>query len=177
MEALQLKVDNLQWEVSRLHRENQKLREEHPERGKRADLETEPERAQEDVASLTQQLKQAQARAAEAEGPAEDAERRAAETDSLREQVKNLQQTLEEVSGAKDNLAEELQMSVESSARKREEKNQELLGTVQDLDKVKSSLAEFERSLEETRGSQCSTVGSVEARCHARMLQGFRNGT
>ena len=153
MEALQLKVDNLQWEVSRLDRENQKLREEHPGRGERADLETELERAQEDVASLTQQLKQAQARAAEAEEPAEDADQRAAETDSLREQVKNLQQTLEEVSGAKDKLAEELQMSVESSARKLEEKSQELLGTVQDLDKVKSSLAEFERTLEETRGS------------------------
>ena len=41
---------------------------------------------------------------------------------------------------------------MESSARKLEEKNQELLGTVQDLDKVKSSLAEFERTLE-TRGS------------------------
>ena len=97
MEALQLKVDNLQWEVSRLDRENQKLREEHPGRGERADLETELERAQEDVASLTQQLKQAQAGAAEAEGPAEDADQRVAETDSLREQVKNPDYQLMEV--------------------------------------------------------------------------------
>lgn len=44
-------------------------------------------------------------------------------------------------------------MSVESSARKLVEKNRELLGTVQDLDKVDSSLADFERTLEETRGS------------------------
>ncbi len=57
MEALRLKVDNLQFEMNRLDVENQKLRGRNPEGSKAADLEAELEHARGDVARLTERRK------------------------------------------------------------------------------------------------------------------------
>ena len=57
MEALQLKVDNLGWEVKRLDNENQKLRAQYPEKAERVDAEIELEQAKEDLSQLTKDLK------------------------------------------------------------------------------------------------------------------------
>ena len=61
MEALRTQNDNLQWEVNRLHVENQKLRSEDPDRSARVDLETELNEARRDVAALTNQVQTYQA--------------------------------------------------------------------------------------------------------------------
>ena len=47
----------LQWEVNRLDAENQKLRSQDPGRGELVDLQAELERAQGDVAGLTEELR------------------------------------------------------------------------------------------------------------------------
>ena len=57
MEALQLKINGLQWEMNQLDAENRKLRLEHPEAGTQIDQMAELQQAREDVASLTEQLK------------------------------------------------------------------------------------------------------------------------
>ncbi len=54
MEALQLKIDGLQWEMNRLDAENKNLRDEHPEVKERIDLATELEKAQEEVAGMAE---------------------------------------------------------------------------------------------------------------------------
>lgn len=55
MEALQTKIDSLQWEVNRLDAENQKLRAQDEEASRRVDLETELEQGKADVAELTKE--------------------------------------------------------------------------------------------------------------------------
>ena len=67
MEALQLKIDGLQWEMNRLDAENRKLRLEHPEAGTQIDQTAELQQAQEDVASLVKQLKVCEQRATDSE--------------------------------------------------------------------------------------------------------------
>ena len=49
MEALQTKLDNLQWEVNRLDGENQRLRDEDAEASVRVDLEAELEQSKGEV--------------------------------------------------------------------------------------------------------------------------------
>ena len=99
MEALQLKVENLGREISRIDAENKKLRDQHPERAAQVDAKRELEQAQADVAKLTEQAKayeeqlagakQAvdamERRATKAEGRAEEADRRAVEAERLAE--------------------------------------------------------------------------------------------
>ena len=57
MEALQTKLDNLQWEVNRLDGENQRLRDEDAEASVRVDLEAELEQSKGEVARLTERVK------------------------------------------------------------------------------------------------------------------------
>ena len=80
MEALQLKVDNLGWEVKRLDAENQKLRDQCPEKAKRVDAEIELEQAEGDINQLTKELKSYEAQLVELKQTLEVTEKRATKT-------------------------------------------------------------------------------------------------
>ena len=90
MEALRTRNDNLQWEVNRLGAENQKLRSEYPDLSARVDLETELERAQSDVVTLTNQVQTYQSQLAELRASTEDDER-AVELDEFERTRNDLQ--------------------------------------------------------------------------------------
>ena len=62
MEALKLKIENLQFEMTRLDVENKKLREQNPEESKVIDWEAELEHARDDVARLTKRGTEVEAR-------------------------------------------------------------------------------------------------------------------
>ena len=57
MEALKLKVQNLEWELNKLDAENRKLQSDNLDLGERVDLEGELKQAQGEVVIVTEQLK------------------------------------------------------------------------------------------------------------------------
>ena len=57
MEALKLKVQNLEWELNKLDAENRKLQSDNLDLGERVDLEGELKQAQGEVVVVTEQLK------------------------------------------------------------------------------------------------------------------------
>ena len=86
--ALQLKVENLGWEISRLDTDNNKLRAQHPERVAQVDAKRELAQAQGDVARFVEQVNEYEGQLNEirqafeaAEIRATEAEGRAAESD------------------------------------------------------------------------------------------------
>ena len=82
-EALQLKVENLGWEISRLDAENKKLRDQHPDRATLVDVERELEQARGDVAKLTEEAKAYEKQLSEARHAMDLAEKRSAEAEGL----------------------------------------------------------------------------------------------
>ena len=181
MEALQLKVNNLGWEVKRLDTENRKLRDQHPEGAKRVDAKIELEQARGDVTQLTKELKSYEAqlveykqtleatekRATEAEGRAAKAEERAVEADEratdAQKRADALQQEIQMLKETHTRLEEELGETQHGIEQERV-KSQELAVQVRDRDDKLVSLKELVSCVEVTLNEQCSQhVVEIEA--------------
>ena len=117
-------VASLQSELDRVRIENQKLRSQHPQLSKRADLERELDQVQKEVAELTKQLGVYQRKASEGESAKETAECQAVEAEvragDLQQEIEDLrraQQRLQTELGEAEQLASELRAaSVEQEA-------------------------------------------------------------
>ena len=87
MEALRIKIDNLEREVERVTVENRKLREDDPGASERLDREAE---LQSDVAELTNRMEVLQQQLAERISAAEDAEVRAGQAEARAAEMQRL---------------------------------------------------------------------------------------
>ena len=192
MEALQLKVDNLRWEVKRLDAENQKLRDQYPEKAKRVDAEIELEQAQGDINQLTKELKSYEAQLVELKQTLEVTEKRATEAETraakaeehalkAREQATDaqqradaLQREAQELKETHASLDEELGETKHGVEQERV-RSQELAVQVKDRENelllLKESLARAEVTLDE----RCSQhVVEMEAICKEASLDRYR---
>ena len=106
MEALQLKINGLQWEMNRLDAENRKLRLEHPEADTQINQMAELQQAREDVASLTEQLKVCEQRATDSEQRASS--EAAVRADAVERRMQSLEQETLELQEANQSLTEKL---------------------------------------------------------------------
>jgi chromosome segregation ATPase len=90
MEALRIKIDNLEREVERLTVENRKLREDDPGASERLDREAELQRTKNDVAEVTNRMEVLEQQLAERTSAAEDAEVRAGQAEARIAEVQRL---------------------------------------------------------------------------------------
>ena len=146
-------VASLQSELDCVRVENQKLRSQHPQLSKRADLERELDQVQKEVAELTKQLGVYQRKASESESAKETAEHRAVEAEvragDLQQDLRRAQQRLQTELGEAEQLASELRAaSVEQEAELVERTRRledEIITAERKIEKV-SDMAKQERA-------------------------------
>ena len=169
MEALQLKMDDLRWEVDRLEEQNRELQSQNPELSDKLTLMAQLEEAQRDVLLWTQKLnkielalREAETRAAEAYAVAAESEQKAVEAETRSSTLELEIEGLTEVCHQLELEASEANQTVELERATSQDLASKLAECEASVRGTSEMLASTERCLRELRCKHADEIVSVK---------------